>query len=71
VTGVRDAKLEVRVDPEALARRVAEWLLELATSTDGTFVVALSGGSIPRPFYEYLASPRCRNTFPWSRTHWF
>jgi 6-phosphogluconolactonase len=71
VTGVREARLEVLADPDALARRVADWLLELATSTDGVFVVALSGGSTPRPVYEHLAGPQYRDTFPWSRTHWF
>jgi 6-phosphogluconolactonase len=46
-------------------------LLELATSTSGVFAVALSGGSTPRPVYEHLAGPQYRDTFPWSRTHWF
>ena len=32
MTGAREARREVLVDPETLACRVAEWLLELATS---------------------------------------
>jgi len=71
VTGVREARLEVLADPEALARRVADWLLELATSSDGVFAVSLSGGSTPRPVYERLVGPQYRDAFPWSRTHWF
>ena len=71
MTGIREAKLEVLADPDALSRRVADWILELATSTNGTFAVALSGGSTPRPVYERLAGPRYRDAFPWLRTHWF
>lgn len=63
--------MEVLPDQEALSRRVADWMLELATSTDGIFAIALSGGATPRPVYEHLASPPYRDAFPWSRTHWF
>src|ERR1700732_1890252 len=62
---------EILADPEALARRVAEWLLAAATAKDGVFAVALSGGSTPRRLYEHLAGPPYRDLFPWSRTHWF
>lgn len=65
------AKLEILADPEALARRVADWIFEAATAKDGVFAIALSGGSTPRPVYEHLAAPPYRNAFPWSRTHWF
>ena len=65
------AKLEILADPAALSRRVADWLLEAATATDGIFAVALSGGSTPRSLYRLLAEPPYRDTFPWSRTHWF
>ncbi len=66
-----EAKLEVHADPEALSRRVANWMLEVATTKHGAFTVALSGGSTPRRLYQLLAgSPYC-DQFPWSRTHWF
>ena len=65
------ATMEVLPDQEALSRRVADWMLELATSTDGIFAIALSGGATPRPVYEHLGSPPYRDAFPWSRTHWF
>jgi 6-phosphogluconolactonase len=66
-----EAKSETLADAEALSHRVADWLLELATAKDAIFAVNLSGGSTPRLLYERLAGPPYRDTFPWSRTHWF
>jgi len=66
-----EARVEILADPQALVRRVADWLLDLATATTGVFAVALSGGSTPQPLYERLAGPPYRDAFPWSRTHWF
>src|SRR5665213_1954582 len=66
-----EARLEVHADPEALSRRVADWMLEAATAKDGAFTVALSGGSTPRLLYQLLAGSPYRDEFPWSRTHWF
>jgi 6-phosphogluconolactonase len=71
MTNVAEAKLEILADPDALARRVADWLLATATAKDGAFAIALSGGSTPRRLYELLAGPPYRDGFPWSRTHWF
>jgi 6-phosphogluconolactonase len=71
MTSASEAKLEILADPEALSRRVAVWMLELATAKDGGFTVCLSGGSTPRRLYEQLAGPSYRDAFPWSRTHWF
>ena len=71
MTSPSEPKLEILADPEALARRVANWLFNAATAKDGLFAVALSGGSTPRALYEQLAGPQYRETFPWSRTHWF
>ena len=42
MTSPSEAKLEILADPEALARRVADWLLAAATATDGVFAVALA-----------------------------
>ncbi|WP_294532001.1 6-phosphogluconolactonase [uncultured Rhodoblastus sp.] len=66
-----EPKLEILADPEALARRAANWLFTAATAKVGVFAVALSGGSTPRAVYERLAGPPYREQFPWSRTHWF
>ena len=65
------AKLEILADPEALAHRVADWMLETATTKEGVFSVALSGGSTPQRLYQVLAGAPYRGSFPWSRTHWF
>jgi 6-phosphogluconolactonase len=71
MTTSSQARLEVLADPEVLARRVADWLLETAIASDGVFAIALSGGATPRGLYELLAGPPYRDAFPWSRTHWF
>jgi 6-phosphogluconolactonase len=65
------AKLKILGDPAALSRRVAEWMLEVATATEGRFAVSLSGGSTPRLLYRDLAEPPYRDAFPWPRVHWF
>jgi 6-phosphogluconolactonase len=69
--GESQAHLEVLADPEALARRVADWLLEISTAAGGVFALALSGGGTPRRLYELLAGPPYRDVFPWHRTHLF
>src|SRR3546814_10015407 len=71
MTNLSEARGEVLADPTALARRVADWLLAAAAGKTGVFTVALSGGSTPRRLYEHLAGPPYRESFPWSRTHWF
>jgi 6-phosphogluconolactonase len=65
------AELEILADTEALARRVADWLLEISTAHEGVFALALSGGGTPRRLYELLAGPPYRDAFPWHRTHLF
>jgi 6-phosphogluconolactonase len=64
-------RVEVLDDPEDLARRVAEWLLESALATSDLFRVALSGGSTPKALYSLLASKDFRDRFPWSRVAWY
>jgi 6-phosphogluconolactonase len=66
-----DARLEILANPEALVRRVADWLLAMATVQNDVFAIALSGGATPRPLYELLARSSYRETFPWRRIHWF
>jgi hypothetical protein len=39
-----EAKPEIFANPEALARRVADWLLAAAAAKDGIFAVALQSG---------------------------
>ena len=58
-------------DPEALARRAADWLSDRAGAADGRFAVALSGGSTPRRLYQLLAAAPYRDRMPWARIHLF
>ena len=69
--GASEAKMEILTDPQALSRRVAAWLVELAVAKEGNFAVCLSGGSTPQGLYEHLAELPYRDRFPWPRAHWF
>lgn len=60
VFGTKDAAVE------ALAERVVE-LAAASIEARGSFRMALSGGSTPRPLYERLASEACRDRIDWSR----
>ena len=66
-----EAKVEVLDDPEMIARRVAEWIIDLANAKAGNFAICLSGGSTPELFYRHLAESGYRDRFPWPRAHWF
>ncbi len=62
---------EIVTDGEALARRAAQFMVDAANERpDRPFAVALSGGSTPRRLYQILAEEH-RDSFPWSRTHFF
>ena len=63
--------VEVLRDPEALARRAADVVLEAAKKARGRFAIALSGGSTPRRLHELLAETPYRDLMPWDRTHVF
>ena len=65
------ARVDVSSDPEALARRVALWITDLAANSRSRFTVGLSGGSTPRRLYELLAESPFRDNLPWERVHWF
>src|SRR5262245_51237948 len=69
----RDAamRIETLPDPQALARRVAEWMTAAARATYGPFRVSLSGGSTPKALYSLLASNAFTDRFPWPRVHWY
>ena len=56
--------------PDALARHVAEWMVETLTATTGPVAVALSGGSTPKLLYTVLATDEFRGRVPWDRVHW-
>lgn len=71
MTVTAQAKVEVLADLELMARRVAEWIIDLANAKQGKFAICLSGGSTPQLFYRHLAEPGYRDRFPWPRAHWF
>lgn len=62
---------DISEDAEALARHVAEWLVERAGASSGRFRIALSGGSTPKRLYECLAQAPLRERMPWDRIHLF
>lgn len=63
--------VEVATDPEALARRAAGWIADLAAASRDRFAICLSGGSTPRRLYELLGESPYRDRLPWNRVHWF
>jgi 6-phosphogluconolactonase len=63
--------VEVLPDPEALARRAADLLLEAAKAAHGRLAIALAGGSTPRRLHELVAERPYRDLMPWDRTHVF
>jgi 6-phosphogluconolactonase len=65
------ASVEVAKDPEALARRAAGWITDLAAASRDRFALCLSGGSTPRRLYQLLAESPYRDALPWDRIHWF
>lgn len=54
----------------ALARQVAEWMVERLAATEGKVAVALSGGSTPRALFELLATAEFAGRIPWERVQW-
>ena len=58
-------------DPAAVARHVADWMLERALAKQGAFAIGLSGGSTPKTLYELLGTDEYRSRFPWDRIHLF
>ena len=63
--------LEVLENPEALARRAASWITDLAAASRGRFAICLSGGSTPRRLYQLLGESPYRDRLPWGRIDWF
>lgn len=63
--------IDVAADGDALARRVADWLVGRIAAAQGRFALSLSGGSTPKRLYELLASSPYRERIPWQRLHLF
>jgi len=64
-------RIEIQDDPQAMARHVAEWILEAAVASSVPFRVSLCGGSTPRALYSLLASGGFLRRFPWDRASWY
>lgn len=62
--------LRVSDDAPALARAGADYLCDLAARSAERTIIALSGGSTPKPLYELLAQEPIRSKLPWDRVHW-
>lgn len=65
------ADLDVSADLDALAARIADWLVDEIEDTTGPFAVNLSGGSTPKSLYKLLATEAYRRAIDWQRVHIF
>jgi 6-phosphogluconolactonase len=68
------AEVIILPDHVAVAREAADRWLAIAAravAERGSFSVALSGGSTPRPLFELLASEPYAASAPWGQTHVF
>jgi 6-phosphogluconolactonase len=65
------ADLDVSADLDALAARMAGWLVEEIAGTTGPFALNLSGGSTPKTLYKLLATEPYRAAIDWQRVHIF
>jgi 6-phosphogluconolactonase len=54
----------------AAARQFVDWAWQ-SIAREGSFIVALSGGSTPRELYGLLATPEYRAQVDWARVHLF
>ena len=64
-------KIEILKDDAALARRVADLILQqafAAVSARGRFTFVLTGGDSPVPLYQLLAAGAAYRDFPWKQT---
>ena len=64
-------KIEILKDEPALARRVADLILQqakVAVAERGRFTFVLTGGDSPVPLYKLLAEDVAYRDFPWRQT---
>lgn len=66
-----EPRIDILADPDALAGKVAQWIVDRARAGQGRFALALSGGSTPRRLYQLLAAEPLRERMPWPRVHLF
>lgn len=61
----------IGADAQAVARAAASWFVERMQQSEGTFRVALSGGSTPKTFYRLISGPDFREWIAWDRLQIF
>ncbi len=69
-----NSRIRVFPDPEQMSETAAALVLRAATSAcrhSGTFSLALSGGSTPRPLHRLLSRESSASGMPWPATHLF
>ncbi|MCF8144342.1 MAG: 6-phosphogluconolactonase [Deltaproteobacteria bacterium] len=67
-------KIMIASDPADLARKgaaIVSQTAQMSVALRGRFMVALSGGSTPRPMHRLLCEAPHLNEIPWDRTHIF
>jgi 6-phosphogluconolactonase len=71
---IGQTRVEIWRDLAEMSERAAELLIATAreaTSEQGVFTLALSGGSTPRALYELLATDAKSSRIEWDKTHLF
>ncbi|MEM7193009.1 MAG: 6-phosphogluconolactonase [Pseudomonadota bacterium] len=63
-------ELRICEDGADLAHQGAKFVCEHAAAHEGKTIVALSGGSTPKPLYELFAKEPVLSLMPWERVHW-
>lgn len=57
--------------PDEIFRKAAEIFAEGVSAANGSFTVALAGGSTPKGMYQLLASDEYRDKIDWKKVHAF
>lgn len=71
---MENIEIKICTDADAISREAATRFVDAArdaTNRNGTFSVALSGGSTPRKLFEKLAIPEMQSKVDWNAVHLF
>jgi 6-phosphogluconolactonase len=63
--------IDIAVDAEDMAMRVALWLTTRIVVATEPFALNLAGGSTPKRVYELLAGPAFKSYLDWTKVHLF
>ena len=67
----QEAVVDVQANTQAVAERVAGWLVERLNINSDKLSLCLSGGTTPKLLYETLAKPEFSSKITWSKIHIF